>query len=163
MVDSFFGDISQMIDQAERQYGLANRSYTEYVIDRLEFAIIVCSDLRENLRDVSGLEDYYSSVEELIDAVKNICKKWEEYEDVLDASLLERPPSAYHSHVIPGSGPGRPRFKIDKEQLLYLSSLGFSWTEIAVLLGVSRMTIYRCVAVGIKPPLNIVFFLVGVD
>ena len=31
----------------------------------------------------------------------------------------------------------------DKEQLEYLSSLGFHWSEISVLLGVSRMTIYR--------------------
>ena len=38
---------------------------------------------------------------------------------------------------------GRPRFQIQKEQLEYLSSLGFSWSSIAELLGVSRMTIYR--------------------
>ena len=37
----------------------------------------------------------------------------------------------------------RPRFNIQREQLLYLSSLGFSWTSIASLLGVSRMTLYR--------------------
>ena len=38
---------------------------------------------------------------------------------------------------------GRPRFDISKEQLEYLSSLSFSWTDIAHMLGVSRMTIYR--------------------
>jgi len=34
-------------------------------------------------------------------------------------------------------------FDISREQIEYLSSLGFKWVEIAALLGVSRMTIYR--------------------
>ena len=38
---------------------------------------------------------------------------------------------------------GRPRFDISKEQLLYLYSFSFSWSDIAKVLGVSRMTIYR--------------------
>ena len=38
---------------------------------------------------------------------------------------------------------GRPRFAISRDQLLYLASLSFKWTEIAALLGVSRMIIYR--------------------
>ena len=38
---------------------------------------------------------------------------------------------------------GRPRFDVQRDQLLYLSSLGFSWTSIASILGVSRMTVYR--------------------
>ena len=42
-------------------------------------------------------------------------------------------------------GPGRPRFDVSKEQLEYLSLLSFKWNEIAVLLGVSRMTVYRYV------------------
>ena len=38
---------------------------------------------------------------------------------------------------------GRPKFEIMKEQLEYLHSMNFSWTQIAELLGVSIMTIYR--------------------
>ena len=34
-VGAFFSEVSGLIDQAERQYGLANRSYPEYVIERL--------------------------------------------------------------------------------------------------------------------------------
>ena len=41
------------------------------------------------------------------------------------------------------SGPGRPRFDISEQQLMYLHSMGFTWVEIANLLGVSRMTIFR--------------------
>ena len=55
------------------------------IIERLEYSITVCSDLLENTRGVSRLEDYSRSIQELIDCVKRICKKWEEYEDMLDS------------------------------------------------------------------------------
>ena len=68
------------------------------------------------------------------------------YEGVLDSLITERPSVAYRAPIsVPRNGPGRPRFDISKEQLEYLSSLSFKWNEIAVLLGVSRMTIYRYV------------------
>ena len=82
----FFDEICHLIDEAERQYGLANRSYTEYVIERFEYTIPVCSDLCDHLRGVSGLEDYCRSTEELVGALKDILKKWEEYEGVLEAT-----------------------------------------------------------------------------
>jgi len=37
---------------------------------------------------------------------------------------------------------GRPRFDISQEQLIYLYSLSFSWSQIAAMLGMSRMTLY---------------------
>ena len=142
----FFGEVSRLIEQAERQYGLANRNYTAYVIERMEYVMTVCSELCTHMRGVPDLEDYCRSTEELMDIITVICRKWEEYEQVLDANLMERPAVAYHSHASssPRFGPGRPRFDISKEQLQYLSSLAFTWNEIAVLLGVSRVTIYRC-------------------
>lgn len=38
-------------------------------------------------------------------------------------------------------GPGRPKFEIKLEQLEELRYIGLTWTDIAKLLGVSRMTI----------------------
>ena len=40
-------------------------------------------------------------------------------------------------------GRGRPHFIILKAQLEYLRSLSFSWTHIALLLGISRRTLFR--------------------
>jgi predicted transcriptional regulator len=42
--------------------------------------------------------------------------------------------------------PGRPRFVIRAEMLEELRELGFSWTKIGKILGVSRWTIHRRVA-----------------
>ena len=44
--------------------------------------------------------------------------------------------------MVSSGGQGRPRFDVARQQLEYLSSLSFSWSEIAALLGVSRTTIY---------------------
>ncbi len=52
----------------------------DYIIERLEFVIIVCSDLFDNIRGVSGLEDYCRSVGELVGAIGTILRNWEEYE-----------------------------------------------------------------------------------
>ena len=51
----------------------------------------------------------------------------------------------YQAPLIRSSRPqrGRPRFDIGGDQLQYLSGMGFSWANIARLLGVSRMTVYR--------------------
>ena len=44
----------------------------------------------------------------------------------------------------------RPRFEISKDQVVYLASLSFTWTEIAALLGVSRMTLFRLIISNMK-------------
>lgn len=133
-LSDFFGEVSRLIQQAERLYGLANRNLTEYIIERLQYSVTVCSQLCDHMQ---GVSDYCRSTKELIECIKVICSKWEEYEKVLDSFITERPYRAPISML--RDCPGRPRFNISKEQL---SSLSFKWSEIAVLLGISRMTIY---------------------
>lgn len=41
------------------------------------------------------------------------------------------------------SGGGRPRISVDREQLEFLRSLHFKWTDIAGILGVSEKTVHR--------------------
>ena len=141
-ISVFFDEISRLVGEAERQYGLANRGYTEYITERLEYAITTCSDVCSHVQGVSGLEDYYRAVEELVRTLSGILRKWQEYESVIERSTELRPSTAHQLTTV-SAGPGRPMFDISKEQLQYLSSLTFSWSEIASLLGVSRMTIYR--------------------
>ena len=53
----------------------------------------------------------------------------------------------YHQYhpINTATSVGRPRFDISRDLLLYLMSLSFKWTEIAALLNISRMTLYRYV------------------
>lgn len=146
-VATYFEEISHLLEDAERQYGVANNSFTDYILERLEITLGTCSDLLHHIRqaaEAEELEDYVSSLRELIDCIKVIYRKWEEYQTILDSSSGSRSTLSYQAQATShSSGPGRPKFQISKDQLEYLSSLGFKWNEIAALLGVSRMTIYR--------------------
>ena len=50
---------------------------------------------------------------------------------------LEPPPTET------SGGPGRPKYIINEEKLVFLKQLGFTWKNIAAMLLVSRWTIYR--------------------
>ena len=78
-------------------------------------------------------------LDELIECCRRIEHEWDCYIDRLESN-------GHHSYQVSAEFTGQrgqPRFVIHREQLLYLISLGFSWTSIASLLGVSRMTVYR--------------------
>jgi len=77
---------------------------------------------------------------ELISYLRQLRGHWEVYLDNMDQRHLS---TAYHAPVVHALGRGRPRFDITRDQLEYLSSLSFNWTQISALLGVSRMTVYR--------------------
>ena len=66
---AFFGEINYLVEETKRQYGVGNRTYTEYIIERLQYAKSVCRDLLENMRGVLHLEDYSESVNDLIDCL----------------------------------------------------------------------------------------------
>lgn len=108
------------------------------MLERLELSLSTCSEIHHH---VEQLHEYASLLIELIDCLKSIYQKWRQYGEVLDSYPLQD-----LSHQVPtcasSTGLGRPRFHITKDQLEYLSSMGFKWKEIAALLGVSRMTIY---------------------
>ena len=125
------------MEGGERQYGIANRGYTNYLLERLELSLSACSEILHRINGHSRLQEYSSMLQELIKFLKVIHRRWDEYGEVLD-SIQEVPATSSVS-----SGRGRPQFQIKKDQLEYLSSLVFKWKEIAALLGVSRMTIYR--------------------
>ena len=73
-----------------------------------------------------------------------LSSEWQEHFDQLQVNNGRfRSDTAYELPTTSSHGPGRPKFAIEKEQLEYLSSMSFSWVQIAQILGVSRMTIYR--------------------
>ena len=145
----FMDEIARLVEDGDRQYGVANARFTEYYIERLELCIVTCIDLRDRMQDggSADLRDYCVTMSQLIECVRRLFHKWLEYEDLVDsvpvrsasyqAPLSQRPAGL--------NGPGRPSFNISKDQLVYLSSLAFNWKDIAAILNVSRMTIYRLV------------------
>ena len=49
----FFDDIIKLVEGAKRQYGVANLQYTEFILERLEFCIISCNAILDQLRQHS--------------------------------------------------------------------------------------------------------------
>ena len=125
------------LEEGERQLDVANVSYIAYMLERLELSISTCSKVLHHIRNQADLEECESQLW----SIKCIYHKWEEYRSI----FYSNPGSCcYQASISPRAGLGRPKFLISKDQLEYLS-LGFRWKEIAVRLGVSRMTIYRYV------------------
>ena len=141
---NFFAEVTALLNEAERQYGIANRNYTEYVLERLEMVLSTCSYIKHRISTVSSvseLQGFVITLNELCDCIRFIYRRRLEYEEILDIQTIHSNSLvSYHAcTATTTSGAGRPRFTIDKVQLEYLSSNGFKWTEVAVLLGVSRM------------------------
>ena len=138
---SFFEEIASIVSDAERQDGIATVSYAEYVIERLEVSIGTCNTVQHQL-DESGeqsLQECVTSISQLVRDLRIVQQKWEQY-----VAHVDCPGQVFHPDTRSSSGRrGRPRFVIEKSQIEYLASLSFKWTEIACILGISRMTLYR--------------------
>ena len=82
---------------------------------------------------------------QLLNCVREISVEWQAHFDQIQMNARTVSQHRDISFQLTTSrdtqGPGRPRFNITKEQLEYLSSMSFSWSQIATLMGVSRMTI----------------------
>jgi hypothetical protein len=139
---SYFCEIVHLLEAADRQYGIANQSYAQYVLERLEICLQTCRTVRGQITPSGGtgrLQWYLEAFDELISCLQLIRRKWEEYQNILDSGSPNEA-LAYCVPVVHTGRRGRPRFDVTKEQLEYLASL---WSDIAALFGVSRTTIFR--------------------
>ena len=78
-----------------------------------------------------------------MEALKTLWVKWQSYKEVLESGNLRRFLANLEQRLTGRCG--HPHFDVSKEQLEYLALLSFTWTEIAALLGISRMAVYRYV------------------
>ena len=146
--ESFFEEVESFIRSSTRQQGRASVEYAHFVVERFELIII-------NLVHIVGLfnnnqpsmerraiwSTYLSVLQQLVNCCRHLSSQWGLYIDTVQANPYPdsyAPPLVRRQHFR-----GRPPFNISQDQLVYLSSMSFTWTEIASLLGVSRMTVYR--------------------
>ncbi len=135
----YFTNLSSFMISCERKYGLANEKFTEYALERLSQSYQSLQDIMEIIGSNNALSRLHADLLELSQSVLYVWQKWSDYSDTLDAQHnMTRyvPPSRRGLR-------GRPKFYVTKEQLQYLRSLSFSWTGIAKMLTISRMTLYR--------------------
>ena len=141
---SYFSELARFLQSTANNYGFANSQYTEYCINRLAMCFRNLTSVKEAIEMAANPDTYniISELNELLECVSLMYAQWSSYEtSIIDAQHSQ---SGYRVPTRTADGTrGRPRFEISKEQLIYLKSLSFTWSEIASLLNVSRMTIYR--------------------
>ena len=73
-ISNFYEEIMKLLTDLQRQYGVANASYTAYALERLEDCIITCSTVEGLLlEDSSGeLEEYCSMFSSLIECLRQV-------------------------------------------------------------------------------------------
>lgn len=165
--ESFFDEMCSFLLSAERQSstGNANESFSHYVLEKFS---VYCSNISSLLIHMQAtLEDgsvsdgessvisaYVSMLVEVLQNLQTTAREWDLYLDEIyqvSHSAMYLAPTVLVAH----RRRGRPRFDISHDQLEYLSSMSFSWTQVASMLGVSRMTIYRRrMEYGIASPRN---------
>ena len=138
----YFDQVIQLLQESQKQYGIANQNLTQHFIERLEHGVQTCRDLRILVEQTEIFRSYSDSLSELLGYLRLILKEWKDYQDLQDSSI-DSYANAYRVSLNPTESRGRPRFDITKEQLEYLFSLSFTTCEVAALLGISKTTLYR--------------------
>ena len=135
---NLFLEVCALSESAERQYGIAHLSYSNYILERLALCIDTCSNIHVVSTLASDLQECSRNLTELIETLQRLHNRWEEYKSFLEG------PTQYNTLLTTQQlGRGRLQFQVSKSQVEYLASLSFKWTEIASILGLSRMTLYR--------------------
>ena len=150
--EQFFDELCSFLHSIQRQYGVANEPFTYYALERIEISCHGLETLLHQMRtfistggrldgdDSATVVEYCALLAELIQCLHSTAHEWQSYLD----RLLELPDMrSYLASTSLPIGCGRPKFHIPKNQLEYLASMSFNWTQIASMLGVSQMTIYR--------------------
>ena len=138
--EAFFSELGRFLESSGRNFSTANEAYATFVLERLEVCIISLNTIKLNLQQLrtGAVTVYQDHVEQILSICRTLSVKWEQKIEAINTTdAINFQPALLRSTR------GRPRFDISKEQLLYLCSLSFTWSDIAKLLGVSRMTIYR--------------------
>ena len=152
--EEYFEIVADFLERTNRELSTASEAYSDYVIEGLQSCSRTLIDIESHLSaagsnranfiapEIAIVEEYCVNVREIIEVVHSLLHLWDVHIDRLQAAAVDysfRAPTSPHS----SRRRGRPRFDIGSDQLVYLSSLNFTWTRIASMMGVSRMTIYR--------------------
>ena len=147
--EPFFRELVAFLAIINREIsGSYSIEYACFVSERLSTCVRALSALCNRLEVQSDSE--IAEVRDNLEGLKECCLSlrnlWQSCIDQLDANSTEGQPTGEESYHAPSrllNGRGHPLRIIEMEQLEYLRSVSFSWTQISRLLGVSRMTVYR--------------------
>ncbi len=121
----------------------------ELIVLLFKIGLIYCNTVSttSSTDSIAIYEAYFEQLDNLETSLRTVHREWEEYFDGLERLTS----SSYSVPLETSSGRiDRPRFDVRQEQIEYLRSMSFTYSQISELLGVSRMTVYRrCIEYGV--------------
>ena len=117
----FFSEIITFLSEAERQFGIANRNYAEYALQRMDMAFSTCSSILHQLANAPELHAYVITLNELCSNLRYIYHQWSLYEDHLDSGVAVSgiAPTSYRVGIENTGSLGRPQFDISRDQPVF--------------------------------------------
>ena len=147
--ERFFEELETFLTAANREIGSVSREYSEFVLERLGVCIQALSSICRQMESAGEVDAEMLQIHDTLVEIRGCCRSllvlWQSYIDQLDSNYTVVSRAQMESYQAPRlrEGRGRPSIIISLEQLRYLRSLHFTWSQISELLGVSRMTVYR--------------------
>lgn len=139
--EGLFSEIETLLRNTNARFNSSSADFAAHSVERLEIAIRALSTINDSLGDDDDLRELKSSIEVIITCCQSLQSLWQASIDSIDDQISISEEGYSVPRVVDGRG--RPRAVVSQEQLLYLRSLNFSWTHIAELIGVSRVTLFR--------------------
>ena len=146
--ENFFSSVLVVLrETSEENFSLDQRTIS-YATARIENCLTGLQRIIDRLHDAAtteGMIDLISKAKQLYERFSTLYTFWNENRQSGDH--IQPPHSLQYRSVVQDSDrtgrKGRPTLSIERSQVEYLRSLQFSWSEIASLLGIGRMTLYR--------------------
>lgn len=143
--EAFFHQVLSFLRQLHLEN--ASQDQLQYYLERLEMIMssteriksVLLASQPSDADEVSIFDHYGTSISEFLLRLSGV---YTEIDRSLD-NYLSRSAAAYQPSTLLTGRRGRPRFEITANQLVYLTSLSFTWKKIASMLSISRMTLYR--------------------
>lgn len=126
----------------------SSQDHLDFYLERLETVLsstqrisdVLHSSLSGGANEAAVLQRYRGLTDELLVHLRQV---YAHVDGALDSYMSHSTTTAYRAAPISSGRRGRPKFDVTENQLAYLSSLSFTWVQIARMLGISRMTLYR--------------------
>ena len=131
--------VADFLERTSRELSTPSEAYSDYVVEGLQSCSRSLVDILDILSasntssfsapEIAVLEGYRVNVGEIIVVVRSLLQQWEVHTDGLQTAAIDY---SYRAPTVLSRGRGRPRFDMGRGQLVYLSSLNFTWNSISV-------------------------------
>ena len=143
--EQFFSSLDNILEYCESKEESFEPGVLDFALDKLKFAVSHLQDILNciNNTNVDPNRTVTDSLSNLLTCFMQVNIKWKNKYNSLKEMRVHDVAILASSGNEDVQGPGRPRKKIKMEQVIYLTNLGFTYSQIAKMFLVDRTTLWR--------------------